>query len=169
MFQTSQQKNWAKAVFGIYLVLLTWLILFKLGLDLGALPHRRAVNWIPYRESVTADGRWAISEIVYNILAFVPLGVYVHLFGRRWNFGLKILPGLCLSLFYEITQFAFAIGVTDITDVINNTLGGVLGLLIALLLCRLFKEKTVTVVNAIGLSMEAVSTVILAIVLIGLV
>ncbi|HCH9115897.1 TPA: VanZ family protein, partial [Salmonella enterica] len=35
---------------------------------------------------------------------------------------------LVLSLTFEIIQFIFAIGATDITDVITNTVGGFLGL-----------------------------------------
>lgn len=35
---------------------------------------------------------------------------------------------LSLSLVVEAVQFVFAIGVADITDIIANTLGGVIGL-----------------------------------------
>ncbi|MDP4108311.1 MAG: VanZ family protein, partial [Bacillota bacterium] len=35
---------------------------------------------------------------------------------------------LVLSLTFEFIQFIFAIGATDITDVITNTVGGFLGL-----------------------------------------
>lgn len=35
-----------------------------------------------------------------------------------------------MSLAVEIIQFVFAIGVTDITDVITNTFGGFLGLIL---------------------------------------
>ena len=38
-----------------------------------------------------------------------------------------IIYGAVLSFVFEIMQFVFAVGATDITDVITNTLGTLIG------------------------------------------
>jgi glycopeptide antibiotics resistance protein len=44
-------------------------------------------------------------------------------------------------------QIAFAIGRADITDVLTNTLGGIIGIGIYALLLKLLKGKTNTIIN----------------------
>lgn len=39
-----------------------------------------------------------------------------------------------VTLLYEVVQYIFAIGASDITDLLGNTLGGVIG--IALFVCQ---------------------------------
>ncbi len=155
MFSSTKQKGQSWMVFGIYLVLLVWLVLFKLSVDWKNLPDLRGINLIPFGDSVMVNGKLFLSEIIYNVLAFVPLGVYVELFCRDWTLGRKLLPGLCLSLTFEILQYVFAIGASDITDLLANTFGGLLGVFFHRLLRKLFREKTVTAVNVVGLLIEA--------------
>ncbi len=154
-------------MFGIYLFLLTWLVLFKFGLDFSALPHKRFVNLIPFKESLFPDGGFNFREVGYNILVFIPLGVYVNILHGKRPLWQKILPAFSLSLSYEVIQFAFAIGISDITDVIGNTLGGIVGLLIFKLLSLIFKEKTATAVNSIGIAVEFCGIVLLIVLLIA--
>ena len=45
---------------------------------------------------------------------------------------------VCASVFLEIAQFILAVGTSDITDVLLNTLGGVIGLGAYYLLAKLF-------------------------------
>ena len=67
-------------------------------------------------------------QILYNILAFVPLGILLPMLGRRFQ-RLKIilLCGFLLSVLIESTQFLLHLGWCDIDDVINNTAGAVIG------------------------------------------
>lgn len=67
-------------------------------------------------------------QILYNILAFVPLGILLPILGRRFQ-RLKIilLCGFLLSAMIESAQFLFHLGWCDIDDVINNTAGAVIG------------------------------------------
>ncbi len=167
MLSTKKQQNLTKIVFGIYLFLLTWLVLFKFGLDFSALPHDRFLNLIPFKESLFPDGGFNFREVGYNILVFVPLGVYVNMLWKKRPFWQKLLPAFALSLAYEIIQFAFAIGISDITDVIGNTLGGIAGLFCFTLLSRIFKEKTAAIVNSAGMAVEFFGIVLLIVLLIA--
>lgn len=141
-------------VFGIYIVLLVWLILFKLDTNLHNLPHIRSLNLVPYGESLFVNGHIGYMEIIYNILVFIPWGIYIQIFRPDWNVVKKIGTGLGLSLILEIVQYIFAIGASDITDVIDNTAGCIVGVIITVLLAKVFPKRYIQIVGVIGLSLE---------------
>lgn len=165
MFKTKKQKIMSLIVCGIYMFLLIWLILFKFNFNfnLTELDRIRNINLIPFKESIVVNGRLGIKEIVYNILVFVPLGVYVSIIFYKCSFGKKILPALCMSILFETIQFVFAIGASDITDVIGNTLGGIMGIVCYMLFNKIFKNKSITVINVLGLIIEILALAMLAI------
>lgn len=154
----SNQQRITKILFAVYFVILTWIILFKMGTSIETLPHIRNVNLIPYGQSAIVNGRIDMSEIIYNGVAFIPVGIYVAMLGRNWSFGKKILPAVGISLLYEILQYVFAIGSTDITDLINNTIGGIFGILITMLFSMMLKERAYKVLNILAI----IGTVLLA-------
>ena len=69
-----------------------------------------------------------------------------------------------ISLSIEIIQYAFRIGASDIDDIILNCLGGGIGILIYLLLEKLFKTKE-KIKRAITIASLCVGVPILIIVL----
>lgn len=64
-------------------------------------------------------------------------------------------------------QYAFAIGASDITDVIDNTMGGILGILLFMLLEKIFKKHTATIVNLIGMVMEIAAIILITVILLA--
>lgn len=114
----------------------------------------RSINLIPFHKSVIANNRIQISEIYNNVLVFVPFGLYISMLKSNWSFFRKILPIVIVSLFYEVMQFIFAIGVSDITDIIGNTFGGIIGIVIYFVLHRSFKAdlKINKILNIIALT-----------------
>ena len=66
--------------------------------------------------------------MISNIIAFIPFGVMLGACFKRVTFWHKLAVILAFSVGVEITQFVLAIGVSDITDVMMNTLGGFMGL-----------------------------------------
>lgn len=136
----------------IYLIILTWIILFKMQVTTEMLPSIRNINLIPYGQSVIVNGRIDFSEILNNAIAFIPVGVYVAMLKPEWSFIKKTLPSAGISLIYEVLQYVFGIGATDITDVINNTIGGIVGVCIAALFFTMFKEKAYKVLHAVAIT-----------------
>lgn len=167
MFTSKSQKKISIAVFGLYILLLIWLILFKFNINLTDLGYIRNVNLIPFKESLIINGHLDVSEIIYNVLIFVPLGVYVSIFTPKLPFIKKILPSLFLSLLLETLQFIFAIGASDITDVISNTVGGFLGIILFHFFKKLFREKFISIVNLIGLMIEIFALIMLIFLLVA--
>lgn len=56
--------------------------------------------------------------------------------------GLRaIILGFMLSLIYESTQYILTIGFPDITDLIDNTLGACIGVIIINIISLIFNEK----------------------------
>ena len=128
-------------LFGAYCLVLLWIVLFKLAFsveDIRALQAARSVNWIPF--SYGADvGRFHRKETVLNVLVFIPLGLYFGMFGLKPGKALAL--GLGISLGLELCQLLFAIGATDVTDLLTNTFGTALGLFLYALLKILYRDK----------------------------
>ena len=156
----NKKLNLTYIVFGIYLVYLCWVILLKLGTSFDSIPHLRNINLIPFRGSVTTS-RWGIRELAYNVLAFLPFGLYISIIKNKWSFFKKVLVAFLLSLSFEIIQYVFAIGASDITDIMNNTFGAIIGILVYSILNKIFKSKEIIVLNILGLIAEICFTLLI--------
>lgn len=113
----------AKTVLTTYLVLLLWLVLFKFSADpLSVLENyqSRSVNLVPLAG--------ILREMVDNFIAFVPFGLLLAINFKHIGIWQNLMYICMFSIAAEATQFVFAIGTTDVTDVITNTLGGLFGL-----------------------------------------
>ena len=115
---------------GIYLILLTWLILFKLQLPLGGWVPYRSLNLVPFGASLIVNGAVDVQEILYNGLVFLPFGLYLGMLQPRRSWWKNLLVMAGVSLAYETLQYLLAIGASDITDLLMNTAGGAVGLLV---------------------------------------
>ncbi len=115
-----------------YLVIVLWLALFKLSLDLSPILnyHTRSLNFIPFSNMFTSGESGSLREIVYNLIAFVPMGLLLSVNCKKANMWQKLALIIAFSILIEAVQYIFAIGASDITDIISNTLGGLLGLIL---------------------------------------
>src|SRR3954451_16331088 len=141
-------------LFIIYLIALFWILLFKLGVRFSYM-ESRSVNLIPFSESSISNGKIDFSEIILNVVIFVPLGIYAGVLFKRWTFGIKLFFCFLISLLFEALQFILRIGAFDITDIITNTVGGIIGLIIFKAIEKVFNnsvkaQKFVTIIAAIG-------------------
>lgn len=135
----------------IYLLILAWIILLKLQFTFSALDHIREINLVPFGGSVIVNGRIDFDEIINNTIVFIPVGSYFSLLFRN-QAALKVIgSAFGISLAFEIIQFIFAIGASDITDLISNTLGGLIGFALVSLLSIVLKDKTQKILNRIAM------------------
>ena len=125
-----KRKEWTGGLYFIYLAFVVWVILLKFSTSPEQLPHLQNINLIPYGDSESINGQLDVQELVENILIFVPFGIYAGMLVREKSWWKVILAGAGFSLLLETLQYVFAIGASDITDVINNTLGAVLGVVL---------------------------------------
>lgn len=139
-----ENKKLTFVLFIIYVLALIWLVLFKLQFSFDHIERVRVINMIPLNKSV-------FSEVDDNIRIFVPLGIYICMLRSEWSFLKKLLSILSFTLAFEIIQFVFAIGRSDITDILANTLGGTIGIGIYKLLFKILKHRTNKFINLIAL------------------
>lgn len=162
-----KQNKLTQVLFIIYILALTWLILFKLQFSIPVMKEGRAVNLIPLLGSFNNYGVIRFAEIRFNILAFIPLGVYICMLKTKWSFEKKVLAIIVLALAFEITQFIFAIGRVDITDVISNTLGEIVGIGIYALLFKVLKGRTDRLINVLAAVFTSLALLLVAFLLVS--
>jgi len=119
-------KTASKIVCSVYVATLAWLLLFKLAYPQPVLLHyhTRGLSLIPF----AGFSEYSLRDAFYNCLVFVPFGLLLSVQFKQASFWQKVLWIAMFSLTVEILQYIFAIGITDITDVLMNSLGGLVGL-----------------------------------------
>lgn len=147
---TDKKKNLTIVLFTVYLAILVWILLFKMTFSVNELDQIRSINLIPFSKLANVNGRIDIKEIIENMLIFIPVGVYACMLRQKGAIIKKILAVLFISLLIEILQYILAIGVSDITDIIGNTLGGVIGIGIFYLFTKIFKNKAIRILNVLA-------------------
>jgi glycopeptide antibiotics resistance protein len=106
---------------------------------------KKRYNFIPFRivydtviEYKKGNIYYLIISLIGNIVMFIPIGFFIKLL---WNCSDKkvVIHGFFISLFIEFTQI-FIGRETDIDDLILNTLGTFIGLMIYKIICK-YKDK----------------------------
>ena len=118
------------AFFAVYLLLLVWLILYKFEPPYIGDAWQLARPWklVPFFPS--GDANWSNPlEVLANVAFFVPFGAYLAVLAPKWRWAVPVMAATSLAL--EIAQHLLSVGSFDSTDVIANTAGGLVGLLIA--------------------------------------
>ncbi|MEF2967649.1 VanZ family protein [Paenibacillus sp. M1] len=116
----------------------------------------RSVNLVPFRmilDNINFDNG-ARTQLVGmnvwgNILMFIPAGIYAMVHSKSGSYFKGFVMILSFSVGIELIQYAFAIGATDIDDLILNGLGGAIGLAVFAAFRKIFKSRE-KVKNAIA-------------------
>lgn len=132
-------------VFGLYLLLLAYLVFFSPAFgrtsgvvrEYNLIPFRTIRNYIKYRAYVNID--IFIINIIGNIVAFMPMGFFIPIMFRSKRSLIEVLFfSLVISFIIEIVQFQLVVGSFDVDDIILNTLGGIIGYLIFILIYYIY-------------------------------
>ena len=148
------------ALFTVYLAALCWVLLFKLGVQFSYMESRR-ISLIPFSQAFIANGEIDVPEIILNVLIFVPLGIYVGMLFSKWSFKKKIFFVFLVSLIIEGLQLILGAGAFDSTDLITNTFGGLIGVMIFTAIQKAFNNnykaaKFINIIAAIGTTLMIV-------------
>ena len=148
-----KDKKMSLFLFITYLLLLTWVIVYKM--DLSVLYGRYesgSLNLIPLAGTAVYNGVLNYPKILFNIISFIPFGMYMEMLFRKasWVTNLGII--LLVSLVFEVWQFVFLLGIADITDLLANGFGGAIGINIMYVLTSIWREKAYSRVNILCLS-----------------
>ena len=139
------------AVFVFYIWFLLDSILFKyvspLELFSADRYFSRSVNFLPFNDTLSYLFNPGVSEgfaklnFFGNILLLVPMGIYLQIMLRDKRVWKSLLIVFSISLIFEVFQYGFGIGASDVDDIILNSLGGLVGILIYRGLLRLTKSE----------------------------
>lgn len=134
-------------LFMVYLALLVWIVLWKLDVPwVGGV--QRVIKLVPFA-ATAGNGASAPSEVVMNLVLFVPFGVHLGLLAPSWPWW-KIAGTIAgASLALEVAQYVLAVGSSDVTDVIVNTAGGLAGFALLAVARRRFGTRTAAVMTRI--------------------
>ena len=119
-----------------YLAVVGWITLGPQPIDTGnGYWLWRALQFFSSHEST----RWLTYdrvEFLSNVAMFVPIGIFfVLLFGRRLWF-MSVISGVLLTLTIEFAQRFIPGRISDVRDLVANSLGTAVGVLLALVLTQ---------------------------------
>lgn len=131
-----EEKNLAREItinlFFLYAMVLLGVTIFKDGYLYLNL-NKKVINVIPLRETILMfmgnpmGFKNSLYNVVGNIAAFIPLGIFIKLLNRKYKFLKVVFIGFLVSLSLEIGQYFTVFNICDIDDVIFNTLGIIVG------------------------------------------
>ena len=135
-------------LFALYVAMLVWVVVWKLEVPHIGRGGIREVKLVPFAPDA-CDGASAPSEVVANVLLFIPFGVYLGLLAPTWPWWRIAGTIAAASLALEVVQYALAVGSADTTDLVTNTAGGLAGLGLLALARRRLEARTVTAVTRV--------------------
>ncbi|EFM38674.1 VanZ-like protein [[Eubacterium] yurii subsp. margaretiae ATCC 43715] len=153
-----KSKKITLALMIFYLLALIWVIVFKSEFSIKDLSQIRNINLIPFSQPAIVNGKADVREIILNVVAFIPYGLFIHALIDEMSILKKILIIFATSFVFELIQYIFAIGASDITDIISNTSGGVIELVISILMAKLLKDNWLKCINIISTVCAAMLT-----------
>lgn len=105
------------------------------------------LNWRDPSTYLPAMKQSVFLEPLFNIFLTIPFGIYLRYY-FRCSMKKTVLLSFCLSLFFEVTQFTGLYFIyprpyrlADVNDLINNTLGGLIGFALAPLLAKILPTR----------------------------
>lgn len=140
-------KKWIKVLFIFYCLALFYILflhnsnrggLGAFGITIFSKRHFEMCNIIPFKTVVTYLERLSaqtintnivITNLTVNLILLLPMGMslpvlFENKFTNFWKFLIFIL---LITILIEIIQFITLMGVSDIDDVILNTIGACIG------------------------------------------
>lgn len=131
-------KKICAVLFIIYIISLVYFVFFAeiLGrLDVvdrfryNIEPFKEILRFIKYYDQVGLKAVFV--NVVGNVAVFVPFGYFVGIFEKEPKVMWKgIALALAFSVSIELIQLVAKVGICDVDDVILNTLGGAIGIIL---------------------------------------
>jgi len=126
------KKKFLIILFFIYLIALFRITVFRSGFGLKPLFKHGKLNLLPLVELANILEKQGLLLFVYlfigNIIWFVPFGYLLpQITNKKINVFTIALYGLGLSFMIEFCQYMFGTGVSELDDLILNTLGAICG------------------------------------------
>lgn len=145
------RREMSLSLFVFYIILLIHLTVFREEHSIGNIEFNmqslNSINLTPLVHTFKLTQGVTLFDYYYNlygnILWFVPMGFAVaYLLNKKPYFLKTILIGFCFSFSIEMFQFIFGTGITDIDDLIFNTIGTLIGLICFIILQKIVEQHS---------------------------
>lgn len=94
-----------------------------------------------YRRIFNDGDKSMLRSVIQNILMFIPIGFTLTVvFKNKHRVIFPLAVCFLLSLFIETCQLFMKSGIFEFDDLFNNTLGGLLGIIISLIISAVYKK-----------------------------
>lgn len=137
------------AVFIGYIIFVLELTVFGRGTS-----HYLQMNLQPFSGYIDAWKKYSLRDLqncIFNILMFVPLGVFLPLMNSRFkNFKWLFLVVISATLSIETYQTLSGAGIFELDDLMNNSLGGIIGYQLYRLGSSIAYHKKVRIKSLVG-------------------
>ena len=126
----------------LYLCVLLRITVFRSNFSLTGLFAGGSLQWVPFYNLYLAFINQGLFYFLYlflgNIIWFMPLGCLLPvLSGAGPRLPKLLLAGFCLSFLIELLQYVFGTGVSEVDDLLLNTIGTAAGYFLYRLMVRL--------------------------------
>ena len=142
---TKKTIKWLmNVVFLVYLLMLLRMTVFRNGFVDSDVFSNGSLNLVPFSDLIRIANN-DMGVFIYlalgNVVVFMPFGFFVAWYEKNVGLTVVTLWGFFLSLGIELSQYVFGTGVTEIDDIILNTLGCLLGGIIERTIYYLYLKK----------------------------
>ena len=137
-----------RGAFLVYVLILIYLLFFCERYGRTVRYEEMQYNLIPFEEINRYIQNWRsftieqfMANIAGNICLFIPFGALLFVWvGRPVSFIEATLSSMFLSIAIEIVQLFSRVGVCDVDDVIMNTVGGMIGFFVYLIVRTIYRR-----------------------------
>jgi glycopeptide antibiotics resistance protein len=121
-------------VTSVYLGVVAWVTLGPQPIGLVRAGGIFRLLAIFQRHTATAWITYPTVEFTANVAMFVPVGVLILLLVGRYRWWMAVLFGVLLSASIEVAQLFVPGRVSDVRDLVSNSIGALFGVVLALVL-----------------------------------
>lgn len=163
----SKSKALLYSTFTLYMVILVWIVIFKVnyhwvteirhyynGLTIAERLGKSIIPGYTIIKAYRTAGIAGLDQHFLNVLAFLPLGILLPFFINKKPYLFTTVATVSLTLFFELEQLFSGIGSYDSSDLLTNTLGGIIGMLLYKVLFQKLSDRdlnyTSLVINIIA-------------------
>lgn len=116
-------------IFILYIIVLIKITIIRDGISFEVLFQNGKINMIPFIDLFLTFKKSQTSFIylfIGNIICFIPIGIFIAT-KKKHSFILAIIVGLSVSISIEFFQYMFGNGISELDDILLNTLGVLIG------------------------------------------
>ena len=137
--KSGSKKSIITILFIIYIMCVLRITVFRSGVSVHNLFSGR-INMSLFQSYIPLIQEKNWFRIIYlfggNIVWFIPLGMYLQWFKSKRSLWEIVVFGFLFSFFIETMQYILSSGVSELDDLILNTIGAVAGALIIRIIWR---------------------------------